>query len=124
MKALPPQASSGEPIRLPRAKPSRTPPTELAAKSSDSTPLLPTDARRLPPKPKETVNRSRPRQIEDDPTPLGISAEHLQTAARQFKHGEEARVNGNIDYATQLLLSCTKFNPASVVYRHSGARGR
>jgi serine/threonine protein kinase len=116
LKAMPPQASYGEPIRLPRAKPSRTPPPEAVEKSSDSsTVLLPEDA----PEPKETISRLRPRQIEDDPSLLGLSQEHLQAAARQYERGEEARANGNIDYAVQLLLGCTKFNPASIIYRQA-----
>ncbi len=48
-----------------------------------------------------------------------LSSEHVQAAARQYERGEEARANGNIDYAIQLLLSCTKFNPASIVYRQA-----
>ncbi|HWG42370.1 MAG TPA: serine/threonine-protein kinase [Gemmataceae bacterium] len=116
LKALPQQASYGEPIRLPRSKPSRTPPPEPAEKSSGSATLLLPDG---PPEPKETFSRPRPRRIEDDPTLLRLSPEHLQAAARQYERGEEARANGNVDYAVQMLLGCVKFNPASIVYREA-----
>jgi tetratricopeptide (TPR) repeat protein len=50
---------------------------------------------------------------------LGVRYEHQQAAARQFERGEEARNNGNYEYAVQLLLSCTKFNPVSITYRRA-----
>ncbi len=117
LKALPPQASDGAPIRLPRATPPRTPPPSPVEKSSDpsSSAVLPES----PPELKETATRPRARHIEDDPTLLGLSADHVQAAARQYERAEAARLNGNADYAVQLLLACTKFDPVSIVYRQA-----
>jgi serine/threonine protein kinase len=115
LKALPPQASDGEPLRLPRGPASQHAPSSPNEKSSgDATLAFP----EMPPE-KPTATRPRGRQIEDDPALLGLSAEHLQTAARQYQRAEEARANGNLDYAIELLLNCTKFDPASIVYRQS-----
>ena len=87
-KALPPQASDGEPVRLQRKKSPSSPPPSPAANSSDSSPVVAPDEL---PETKEIVPRPRARQIEDDPTLLGLSAEHLQAAARQYQRAEEAR---------------------------------
>jgi serine/threonine protein kinase len=115
LKALPPQASDSGPLRLPRAKESsRSSPSPSSRSSGDCTLMFPEA-----PAEKPEFVRPRARQVEDDPSLLGLRAEHLQTAARQYKRAEEARVNGNTDYAIELLLSCTKFDPVSIVYRQA-----
>ncbi|HEY7308685.1 MAG TPA: protein kinase [Gemmataceae bacterium] len=115
LKALPPQASDGETVRLPRSKASTPPPFSPVGRSSDEATIqfeeVPTE--------KTEATRPRARQIEDDPSLLGLRTEHLQTAARQYQRAEEARSNGNLDYAIELLLKCTKFDPVSIVYRQS-----
>jgi serine/threonine protein kinase len=115
LKALPPQASDGEMIRLPRSKASSRSPSSPSDKSSgDSTLQFPD----MPPE-KAEATRPRARQVEDDPSLLGLRTEHLRTAARQYHRAEEALANGNTDYAIELLLSCTKFDPVSIVYRQA-----
>ena len=42
---------------------------------------------------------------------------------RQYERAEEARANGNLDYAIELLLKCIKFDPVSIVYRQGAAPG-
>ncbi len=117
LKALPPQPSDGEPIRLPRSTTPRTPaPSSPSDKSSDSGALILRDS---PPEQKTVISRPRVRYREDDPTLLGLRPEHQQAAALQFERAEEARNNGNIDYAVQLLLSCSKLDPASILYRQT-----
>ncbi len=115
LKALPPQASDGEPPRLPRA-PSRRPSSPAPAERSSGSIFLAPDS---PSELKTVVSAPRSGFREDDPSLLGIRYEHQQAAARQFERGEEARNNGNYDYAVQLLLSCTKFNPVSITYRRA-----
>jgi tetratricopeptide (TPR) repeat protein len=116
LKTLPPQPSDGEPIRLPRSISPRTPSPSPSGKSSDSAALILRDS---PPEQKTVVSRPRMRYREDDPTLLGIRPEHQQAAVLQFERAEEARNNGNIDYAVQLLLSCSKLDPASIRYRQT-----
>src|SRR5262249_3312013 len=107
LKALPPQVSDGETIRLPRSKASSRSSPSLPEKSSGDSTL------QFPDAPPEKVETSRPRarQVEDDPALLSLRTEHLRTAARQYHRAEEALANGNTDYAIELLLSCTKFDP-------------
>jgi len=123
LKALPPQATDGSPVRLPRRTKTATrtpPPSSAPGSSGSSSQLLPEQpAEPIEPDTKETVPRPKARQIEDDPTLLGLRPDQLQTAARQYQRAEEARGNGNIDYAIQLLLNCTKFDPVSIVYRQT-----
>ncbi len=114
LKALPPQASDGTPLRLPRAPASRSSPPPNDKSSGDATLAFPIDAPEMAPPP-----RPRPPLCEDDPALLNLPREHLQTAARQYERAEEARANGNLDYAIELLLSCTKFDPVSIVYRQA-----
>jgi serine/threonine-protein kinase len=117
LKALPPQATDGEPLRLPKASLDHTqPPSSGDDQSSGDSTLMFPEARVEQP---TTAAPSRPQYLEDDPSVLDISREHLHAAARQFERAEEARMNGNLDYAIQLLLSCTKFNPVSVAYREA-----
>lgn len=115
LKALPPQASDGEPLRLPRAGHSSKPRTPSRDRSSDpSTTTFPET-----PAEKPAAARPQPRCIEDDPKLLQLSNEQMRTAARQFERAQEARGNGNLDYAIQLLLSCIKLDPVSIVYRQA-----
>jgi serine/threonine protein kinase len=116
LKVLPPQASDGEPIRLPRSTSPRTPSPPPSGRSSDSAALILRDS---PPEQKTVVSRPRMRYREDDPTLLGLRPEQTQAAALQFERAEEARNNGNIDYAVQLLLSCSKLAPANILYRQT-----
>jgi serine/threonine protein kinase len=117
LKALPPQASDGEPIRLPRAPSARPSPFSPSDKSSGSATIMfpETPEEKPPPAPL----RPRARHIEDDPSLLALPADRLQMAARQYERAEEARANGNLDYAIELLLKCTKFDPVSIAYRQS-----
>ena len=71
------------------------------------------------PETKETVPRPRARQIEDDPTLLGLRPTKYRPPRGEYQRAEEARGNGNVDYAIQLLLNCTKFDPVSIVYRQA-----
>lgn len=114
LKALPPQASDGEPLRLPKATFDSTPPPSSGdlEDSGSSTMMFP-EAPALQP----SAAKPRSQYAEDDPSLLDLSREHLHAAARQFERAEEARANGNLDYAIDLLLSCTKFNPVSIAYR-------
>jgi serine/threonine protein kinase len=112
LRALPPQASEGGPIRLPRSPASR----QLGGHSDSSTLMFPEADKANPP---TSVTRPRANQAEDDPSVLKLSAESLQTAARQYERAEEARNNGNLEYAIELLLKCTKFDPVSIVYRQA-----
>jgi serine/threonine protein kinase len=129
LKALPPQASDGEPLRLPRSSASRGSPEDFATvtpstrrppsspngeSSGSVTMMFPQAADE-----KAVAARPRPRFAEDSPALLGLSSEHIQTAARQYQRAEEARANGNLDYAIELLLNCTKFDPVSIVYRQA-----
>ena len=113
LKALPMQAMEDGPIHLPRAPFAR----DRSASPSDSSTAMFPEAR--PEKPPTPVPRPRSRVAEDDPSLLKLSAESLQTAARQYQRAEEARGNGNLEYAIELLLKCTKFDPVSVVYRQA-----
>jgi tetratricopeptide (TPR) repeat protein len=115
LKALPPQATDGEAIRLPRSKASLRSPSSPSDKSSGDSTL------QFPDMPAEKTEASRPRarQVEDDPSLLGLRTENLRTAARQYQRAEEARANGNTDYAIELLLNCIKFDPVSIVYRQA-----
>src|SRR5262249_907578 len=67
LKALPPQESDGETIRLPRSKASLRSSPSLSEKSSGDSTL------QFPDTPPEKVETSRPRarQVEDDPALLG-----------------------------------------------------
>jgi tetratricopeptide (TPR) repeat protein len=112
LKDLPPQASDGEPIRLPRSHGSHPPPSSSERSPDPATAAIPSTQTERPAAP-----RPRLRQIEDDPGLLGLRGDQLQTAARQYQRAEEARANGNLDYAIELLLSCTKLDPVSIVYR-------
>jgi serine/threonine protein kinase len=116
LKALPPLETGSGPVRLPRAPSAQlTPPVSPASHSSGSSTLLAPDQV----EPKGEAIRPRSRRPEDDPAILGISPEHLRAAARQYERAEEARTNGNADYAITLLLSCTKLDPACIVYRRA-----
>ncbi|MGH7171793.1 MAG: protein kinase domain-containing protein [Gemmataceae bacterium] len=129
LKALPPQASDGEPLRLPRSRTARTSPPDLpiatpstrqppppsSGRSSGSVTMMFPEA----PEEKPVAARPRPHYDEDNPALLKLSTEHLQTAARQYQRAEEARANGNLDYAIELLLKCVKFDPVSIVYRQA-----
>jgi serine/threonine protein kinase len=112
LKALPPQSSDGEPARLPR----RREPTRGAPAGLGSSAILPPDS---PSGLKTLISAPRSHLAEDDPSVLNVRYEHQQAAAQQFARAEEARNNGNYDYAIQLLLSCTKFNPVSIAYRQA-----
>lgn len=116
LKAMPPQASDSEPLRLPRAAASRKPPPSPKESHSDSATVMFPEAEAAKPAPPA---RPQPCHVEDDPTLLKISTSDLQTAALQYQRAEEARANGNLDYAIELLLKCIKFNPVSIVYRQS-----
>lgn len=124
LKALPAQGEQDEPIRLPRASSRQTPlpSPSPSGKSSDSNTLLQGDDT---PPPRKMPARSLPRphirveHREDDPTLLELRPDRLQAAALQFERAEQARGSGNMDYAVQLLLSCTKLNPVSITYRQA-----
>ena len=116
LKGLPPQASDGGPVRLPKPSFADTPPfspgdkPESAIATVECAKVPADNARSIP---------AEPPPIEDGPTLLDLSEEHLQGAARQYKRAQEARRNGSLDYAIELLLICIKFNPASIVYRQA-----
>jgi serine/threonine protein kinase len=117
LKEMPPQASDGVPIRLPKASeglepshsPSDKPVSGLATVVVSELPVERAKAATPPP----------PIFLEDDPYLLDLSEEHLHVAARQYERAHEARSNGNLDYAIELLLGCIKFNPVSIVYRQA-----
>jgi serine/threonine protein kinase len=122
LKGLPPQASDGAPLRLPRRTnaPRTPPPSSVPSSSGSSSMMLPQpEPEPKEPETKEVSPRPRARQIEDDPTLLNLRPEQLQAASRQYQRAEEARINGNLDYAIELLLNCIKFDPVSIVYRQS-----
>jgi tetratricopeptide (TPR) repeat protein len=116
LKALPPQATESEPLRLPKAPYQRARPSSEDDNqgSGSSTLMFPEAPTELPAAP-----MPRPNYIEDDPFLLDLSREHMHAAARQYERAEEARANGNLEYAIELLLSCTKFNPVSITYRQA-----
>jgi serine/threonine protein kinase len=116
LKALPPQASDGVPLRLPKASAAHKPSLSSSDKPVSGMPTvvvsdLPSEGAKAAAPP--------PVFVEDDPYLLGLSEEHLQGAARQYERAQEARHNGNLDYAIELLLGCIKFNPVSIVYRQA-----
>ncbi len=113
LKALPAQTMEDGPIHSPRAPFARA---RSTSPSDSSTAMFPEARQDKPPTP---VPRPRSRVAEDDPSLLKLSAGSLQTAARQYERAEEARGNGNLEYAIELLLKCTKFDPVSVVYRQA-----
>jgi serine/threonine protein kinase len=116
LKVLPPQAADDEPLRLPRARHEDSkPPSSSGERNDDPATIMFPET----PADKPAAPRPRPRIKEDDPHLLGLRSEHMQTAARQYERAEEARANGNLDYAIELLLSCTKLNPVSIVYRQA-----
>lgn len=128
LKALPPQVSEGEPLRLPKASSPRKFPASIhPANSGTSTLEFPEQL--LADHAAGTAGTAdsgtgeplhRPSSfVEDDPFLLELNAEHLQAAARQYERGEAARNNGNLDYAIELLLTCIKFNPVSITYRQA-----
>jgi serine/threonine protein kinase len=115
LKALPPQASEGAPLRLPKAftahKPLSSSDKPVSGMATVVVSELPSEGAKIATPP--------PLLIEDDPYLLNLSEEHLQGAARQYERAQEARRNGNLDYAIELLLGCIKFNPVSIVYRQA-----
>lgn len=115
LKALPPQASDGAPLRLPKAstahKPLSSSDKAVSGMATVVVSELPSEGAKIATPP--------PLLIEDDPYLLNLSEEHLQGAARQYERAQEARRNGNPDYAIELLLGCIKFNPVSIVYRQA-----
>lgn len=116
LKSLPPQASEGGPVRLPKAASMPDPPHSPSGKvGSDAPTALISEV------PQEIAHTptTLPRIAEDDPFRLDLSEEHLQTAARQFERAQQARRSGNLDYAIELLLTSIKFNPVSIVYRQA-----
>ena len=116
LKELPPQVSDGMFIRLPKASEGHEPPPSPGDKPVSG--LATVVVSELP------VERTKaatppPIVLEDDPFLLDLSEEHLQVAARQYERAQQARSNGNLDYAIQLLLGCIKFNPVSIAYRQA-----
>jgi serine/threonine protein kinase len=86
--------------------------------SSDSSLQIPPEEEPSP-APKTELARPASSAPEDDPAILRITPDHLRTAARQFERAQEARAVGNLDYASELLLSCIKLDPVSIVYRQA-----
>ncbi len=129
LKALPPQAADSGPLRLPKAsavsKPLHSPSNK--PDSSAATLVFPEAQERRDAGPTGDasavsgtgVSPVKPHYLEDDPFLLELSMEHLQAAARQYERAEQARASGNLDYAIELLVSCVKFNPVSIVYRQA-----
>jgi serine/threonine protein kinase len=116
LKVLPPQASEGGPLRLPRASTSRKPRPSSGDEPLSGSPTLVLGAQR---EEKANTPPPVPQFVEDNPFLLDLSEEHLQAAARQYQRAQEARHNGNLDYAIELLLGCIKFNPVSIAYRQA-----
>lgn len=114
LKALPPQASDGEPLRLPRAAGRKRPPSSRERSGDSASLMFPEEPAEKPAAPPR-----RRHYVEDDPALLQLSAEQLQTAARQYQRAEEARLKGHLEYAIELLLNCTKFDPVSIAYRQA-----
>jgi len=50
------------------------------------------------------------------PTP---SPEHRRVAAGQFERANQVIATGNFDYGIQLLLTCCKLDPGSLIYRQA-----
>jgi serine/threonine-protein kinase len=88
----------------------------------ESEPLLPEP----PPEPREdSGSRKRPTTLsegktlpDDPPDALEITPEMRDAASRQFAHATEViRSGGDLTYAEQLLLSCCKLDPVTLMYR-------
>jgi tetratricopeptide (TPR) repeat protein len=47
------------------------------------------------------------------------SPEHRRVAAGQFERANQVIATGNFDYGIQLLLTCCKLDPASLIYRQA-----
>src|SRR5437773_2211342 len=45
------------------------------------------------------------------------SPEQRRVAAGQFERANQVITTGNLDYGIQLLLTCCKIDPASIIYR-------
>ncbi len=116
LKELPPQVSDGVPIRLPKVSDEDRPPPSPNDKPVSG--LATVVVSELPVE-RAKVATPPPIFLEDDPILLDLSEDHLQVAGRQYERAEEARRNGNVDYAIELLLGCIKFNPVSIVYRQA-----
>jgi serine/threonine protein kinase len=115
LKALPPQVSDSKPLRLPKAPAASKPPWLSDKPDSGLATVVVSEL------PTERAKSATPPPIfiEDDPALLDLGEEHLLGAARQYERAQEARHNGNLDYAIQLLLGCIKFNPANITYRQA-----
>lgn len=82
-------------------------------------PPSPTPARPQPPPKRRKTTVADLNTPTDEPADvLGITPEQRQTASLQFAHATEViRGGGDPVYAQQLLLSCTKLEPANLMYR-------
>src|SRR6516225_5049672 len=48
-----------------------------------------------------------------------LSPEQRRAAAGQFERANQVIATGNFDYGMQLLLTCCKLDPASLIYRQA-----
>src|SRR5262245_63287022 len=48
-----------------------------------------------------------------------LTAEQRRVAAGQFERANQVIATGNHDYGIQLLLTCCKLDPASIIYRQT-----
>ncbi|MFO0809738.1 MAG: tetratricopeptide repeat protein [Gemmataceae bacterium] len=52
------------------------------------------------------------------------TAEHRRIASERFEHARQAVAKDNYDYGIQLLLTCCKLDPASMIYRQELRRAQ
>src|SRR5205823_2988097 len=52
------------------------------------------------------------------------SPEHRRIASERFEHARQAVAKDNYDYGVQLLLTCCKIDPASLIYRQELRRAQ
>src|SRR5437660_394310 len=48
-----------------------------------------------------------------------VSAESRRIAAERFERANQVAASGNFDYAIQLLLTCTRLDPANFLFRQT-----
>jgi serine/threonine-protein kinase len=120
----------------PRAAPEADPPSDPEAEFEDvpagrparpghkppsSAPEVKVRPGRKPPKPEKrssTVSDLQSNTVADAPDPFGVTAEQRNAATGQFARATDLiGGGGDVTYATQLLLSCIRLDPANTLYR-------
>jgi serine/threonine protein kinase len=92
-------------------------PTDESSDSSIGLRALPADSAASPKPPSTAPELLRADVDFSDTVPL--STEQRQAAAEIFERATQVRASGNLEYALELLLSCCKLDPVTLLYRHT-----